>query len=382
MLARRLRLSGLTTVSPHPAHALVRSLATHSAPENRDTPPHFAQQNQPPPPPQTWLARQIKQSPVAKQAFFRLLNLLGYGSAKQYAGRRAFAMYTNLCIPRPDEESHFWKQECHLPPTFQSWFTVTNLHVWLLTVRLRALPAPHGTHYIQGLIDHFFLDVEDRVRAVLQPASPNVLTPQHNLVPYTRPSDFYTIANGHNSRPRPRGKAPERLVTRQMKIFKEQWAGMGMSFDLGLVRSDAELAGAVWRNLLGARGAKGFAYPSDDADAQRYFRRTVNLAGGEVEKLEAIEKRGGLEAEEARDDGSGMHDHPPSEVDKYVAYPEVMAEVVEYVRRELVRLESIPDEAIIGKGEFGTESEGLQQMKFGPVRSQDGLVAALRASDS
>ena len=23
--------------------------------------------------------------------------------------------------------------ECHLPPTFQSWFTITNLHVWLLT---------------------------------------------------------------------------------------------------------------------------------------------------------------------------------------------------------------------------------------------------------
>lgn len=308
-------------------------------------------------------------------------------------------MYTNLCIPRPDEEGLFWKQgqsfrlpipdsmaqllrahrssslsDCHLPPTFQSWFTITNLHVWLLTVRLRALPAPHGTNYIQGLIDHFFLDVEDRVRAVLQPAAPNALTPSHNLTPYTRPTDFYTVANGSN-RPRPRGKAPERLVTRQMKILKEQWAGMGMSFDLGLVRSDAELAGAVWRNLLGARGAKGFAYPSaNGVDPQNHFRRTVNLAGGEVEKLETIEKRGGIEAEEARDDGSGMHDHPPSEVDKYVAYPEVMATVVEYVRREQVRLESIPDDAIIGKGQFGTESEGLQQMRFGPVREQDRLT--------
>ena len=71
------------------------------------------------------------------------------------------------------------------------------------------------------------------------------------------------------------------------------------------------------------------------------------------------------------------------EVDKYVAYPEVMATVVEYVRRELVRLERIPDEAIIGKGQFGTESEGLEQMKFGPVRSQEGLIVALKAaSDS
>ena len=60
-------------------------------------------------------------------------------------------------------------EECALPPTFQSWFTVTNLHVWLLTVRLRSLLAPHGLNHIQGLIDHFFQDVEERVRTVLQP---------------------------------------------------------------------------------------------------------------------------------------------------------------------------------------------------------------------
>ena len=46
---------------------------------------------------------------MAKVVFFRLLSLLGYGSAKQYAGRRAFAMYSKLCVPRADEESAFWK---------------------------------------------------------------------------------------------------------------------------------------------------------------------------------------------------------------------------------------------------------------------------------
>lgn len=69
-----------------------------------------------------------------------------------------------------------------LPPTFQSWFTITNLHVWMAIVRLRALPSSHGRHFVQALIDHFFFDVEDRLRAIL-------------------------------------GKsAPERLVTRQMKV--------------------------------------------------------------------------------------------------------------------------------------------------------------------
>ena len=230
---------------------------------------------------------------------------------------------------------------------------------------------------MQGLIDHFFLDIEDRVRTVLQPVSPNSIAPPQNLRPYTTPSDFYTLT-GAQDRPRPKGRAPERLVTRQMKIFKEQWAGMGMSLDYGLVHSDAELAAAVWRNLLGARGARGIAYlSSEGADADRpFFRRTINLVGGEVEKLEQIEKAG-YEVEEARDDGSGIHDFPPAEVDKYVQYPELMATLVEYIRRETVRLQSIPDEEIIGKQEFGTESRGLDGLRFGPVKTVDGLVASL-----
>ncbi|KAH9850533.1 hypothetical protein C2E23DRAFT_835582 [Lenzites betulinus] len=401
---------------PRPAAARhARSLATQkpaSSAASSSPPPPFAAQpstsspstsTQPPPPQQTWLSKTIKQSPAAKQAFLTLAGLLGYGTAKQYAGRRAYNFYSELCIPRPDDEAAFWRTECDLPPTFQSWFTVTNLHVWLLTVRLRALPPPHGTNYVQGLIDHFFIDVEDRVRAVLQPVSPNSYAPPQNLVPYTRATAFYRIANraanaanveaaaaasesggAGSGKMRPRGRAPESLVSRQMKIFKEQWAGMGMSLDLGLVRSDTELAAAVWRNLLGARGARGIAYtastPSSSAGAPApAFRRTVNFAGGKVEKLSKIAKlRGGLEAEERRDDGSGVHDYPPSQADRYVAYPERMAAVVEYIRRELVRLEQISDADILGQGVIGTESLGLDALRFGPVRRADGIVAALK----
>ncbi|KAL1937292.1 hypothetical protein VTO73DRAFT_13856 [Trametes versicolor] len=386
MLRQSLPVHRLSRSLPSPA----RSLATQQSfqpPAGSSTPPPTERQprsspapsasQQPPSPQQTWLSKTIKQSPAAKQAFLTLAGLLGYGSAKQYAGRRAYNMYSELCISRPDDDLAFWQDECHLPPTFQSWFTVTNLHVWLLSVRLRALPAPHGTNYVQGLIDHFFIDVEDRVRAVLQPVSAKSLAPAQNLAPYTRTSSFYRIANAVDGKPKPRGRAPESLVSRQMKIFKEQWAGMGMSLDLGLVRSDTELAAAVWRNLLGARGARGIAYPGVASDAPEGFRRTVNLAGGKVEKIEKLEKSGGLEAEERRDDGSGVHDYPPAEADKYVAYPELMAASVEYIRRELVRLERIPDEVFLGQGVIGTESYGLEPLRFGSVRRADGLVAAL-----
>ncbi|KAI0915371.1 hypothetical protein AcV5_003862 [Taiwanofungus camphoratus] len=261
--------------------------------------------------------------------------------------------------------------QCHLPPTFQSWFTVVNLHVWLLTVRLRALPPPHGTNHVQALIDHFFLDIEDRVRAILQPAVPDspAPIPISPLGPYTAPSSFYTVAS--SGKPRSKGRAPERLVGQQLKIFKEQWAGMGMSFDLGLVRGDADLAAAMWRNFLGGRGARGIVYPSSAADGsgqvKPYFRRSVNLVGGEVEKVKKIDERG-LEVEEARDDGSGVHDYAPDEADKYVAYPELMAALVAYARRELVRLQKIPDEVIMGPTIAGREAEGVKQMKFGRVR--------------
>ncbi|KAI0816065.1 hypothetical protein BC628DRAFT_1405762 [Trametes gibbosa] len=414
MLAPRRLARSAPAAARHARSLATQPSSSSSASSKPPPPPADSQQpspssppanTRPPPPQQTWLAKTIKQSPAAKQAFLTLAGLLGYGSAKQYAGRRAYNFYSELCISRPDDEAPFWRTECDLPPTFQSWFTVTNLHVWLLTVRLRALPAPHGTNYVQGLIDHFFIDVEDRVRAVLQPVSPNSYAPPQNLVPYTRATAFYRIANraanaanveaaaaatatgsagAGSGKMRPRGRAPESLVSRQMKIFKEQWAGMGMSFDLGLVRSDTELAAAVWRNLLGGRGAQGIAYTAASSSASASspapaFRRTVNFAGGEVEKLSKMAKlRGALEAEERRDDGSGVHDYPPSQADRYVAYPERMAVVVEYVRRELVRLEQVSDADIIGQGVIGTESLGLDVLRFGPVRRADGIVAALR----
>ena len=52
---------------------------------------------------------------MAKLVFMRLISLMGYGSAKQYAGRRAFAMYEKLCVPRADEERAFWQDgESHV----------------------------------------------------------------------------------------------------------------------------------------------------------------------------------------------------------------------------------------------------------------------------
>lgn len=259
----------------------------------------------------------------------------------------------------PLANSYFYPPECHLPPTFQSWFTITNLHIWLLTVRLRALPDNQGQPFIQGLIDHFFLDVEDRIRAVLQPG----LIPSDSFSFQTK---FYSIPKAIAARTgnvKSKARAPERLVTQQLKIFKEQWTGMGMALDLGLVKGDEEMAGAIWRNLLGARGARGIVLPTDDEKLQ--FRRNINPAG-DVEKYSKMEPQR-LEAAEAKDDGSGVHDFGPNESDQYVKYPETMVALVSYLRRELVRLEGLEDEVVAGPLKTGKERESLSRLSFGPV---------------
>ena len=327
-------------------------------------------------PERSWVVQKIRANPIALKVVRALGRAMGYGSTKQVAGRRTLAMYEQVCAVKASQDRLFWQGEhfpsergslpcrltprdmsaCDLPPTFQSWFTITNLHVWLLTVRLRALPQPHGTTHIQGLIDHFFLDVEDRIRAVLQPIDPE--TPSQ--------TDFYAPPPASTPLVRKkRGRAPDRLVSQQMRILKEQWAGLGMSLDLGLAMGDAEMAGAVWRNLLGARGARGIPY-----DTSPGYRRSINpITGGKMSaaKLNLLER--GFEAEEAKDDNSGVADYFKDELDKYVAYPELMVDIVAYIHRELKRLEEINDEDVLGiSKELGREGKGIDVLKFGQIR--------------
>ncbi len=52
---------------------------------------------------------------------------------------------------------------CQLPDTFQSWFLVLQLHVWLCLVRLRHEGAPGKTAQKQ-LVTFMWEDVENRIR--------------------------------------------------------------------------------------------------------------------------------------------------------------------------------------------------------------------------
>ncbi|KAK3058943.1 hypothetical protein LTR09_000509 [Extremus antarcticus] len=99
-----------------------------------------------------------------------------------------------------------------LDVTFATWSQIVFLHMYLLTVRLRTFPAEHAKIWHQQLLDHFFYAAEDRMAV------------WHNI-------------------------SARSVRNKYLKDMWQQWRGVIFSYDEGLVKGDAVLAGALWRNL-------------------------------------------------------------------------------------------------------------------------------------
>ncbi|KAA8893262.1 ubiquinol-cytochrome C chaperone-domain-containing protein [Sphaerosporella brunnea] len=137
------------------------------------------------------------------------------------------------------ESAKFWYDVCNRAPTFQSWSQVTILHMWMLMARMRALDKPRVKIWQQHFIDHFFYDAEDKM------------------------VKRYDIK-----------RASER--SGYMKDLFHQYRGMTAAFDEGLVKGDAILTTALWRNIFDA---------SEDVDIEAmaivtsYVRRALSKLG-------------------------------------------------------------------------------------------------------
>lgn len=138
-----------------------------------------------------------------------------------------------------------------LPPTFSTWAQVTFLHMYVLTVRFRRFPASHAPAWHQHLLDHFFFDAEGR------------------------------MVKFH-------GLAANSVRQRYLKDLFVQWRGVLAAYDEGLVRGDAVLATAVWRNVFRAAAEVD---PAALASVVAFLRREVravdrmadeDVAAGEI----------------------------------------------------------------------------------------------------
>lgn len=114
------------------------------------------------------------------------------------------------------DTAKFYYEDLQLPRTFSQWFQITALHVWMMFVRMRAMPRTIGKEYQQKLVDTVFRDMEQRLAYEMR------------------------IRSGS-------------IIERYKKDFNLQLRGSVMSYDEGFYLDDATLASALWRNLFAGR---------------------------------------------------------------------------------------------------------------------------------
>ncbi|KAF4553463.1 Ubiquinol-cytochrome C chaperone-like protein [Elsinoe fawcettii] len=110
-----------------------------------------------------------------------------------------------------------WHYAYSLPPTFSTWSQLTILHLYLLQLRLRMFPAEHERKWTQQLLDHFFYAAEEKMDSMHQITSKGIRS-------------------------------------RYLKDMYDTYRGNVLSYDEGIVKGDAVLGAAVWRNVFGGKG--------------------------------------------------------------------------------------------------------------------------------
>ncbi|KAK3832424.1 MAG: ubiquinol-cytochrome C chaperone-domain-containing protein [Linnemannia gamsii] len=143
-----------------------------------------------------------------------LAKVTGHYTVSQTAMRSTHNFY-EICAAQLQDKRSFWIDTCGLPDNFQTWFSITHLHVWLLMVRIRA--EDHGKVFQQQLVNHFFHDIEDRMR--------------YN----------HKISSG-------------RIISTYMHDFLAQFHGGVLAYDEGMCKDDPIMAAALWRNLFTSSG--------------------------------------------------------------------------------------------------------------------------------
>ncbi|KAG0045183.1 Protein cbp3, mitochondrial [Gryganskiella cystojenkinii] len=173
-----------------------------------------------------------------------LAKVTGHYTVSQTAMRSTHRFY-EICAAQLQEKRSFWIDTCGLPDNFQTWFSITHLHVWLLMVRIRA--ENHGKVFQQQLVNHFFHDIEDRMR--------------YN----------HKISSG-------------RIITTYMHDFLAQFHGGVLAYDEGMCKDDPVMAAALWRNLFTSSGS-----PAQIAILVDYVRK-------ELQTLDTMDSDDFLEA--------------------------------------------------------------------------------------
>ncbi|PWN48845.1 hypothetical protein IE53DRAFT_318649, partial [Violaceomyces palustris] len=250
--------------------------------------------------------------------------------------------------------------ECALPETYQTWFQLTNLHIYLLLVRFRALPPDQAKIYSQELVNHFFIDAESRMR------------------------DRF-------------GVQTSRLVKGYMRDMHMQHRGSVLGLDEGLVGGDHRLAQAIWRNVWGAgwgtvagvkrklegvdRNAEG---EKDDPEGEPELARDLASFDPELEKRTATSPYARAAATRRAEEMANKFKQsvsPPTSTDAAtfdslpeMTFPIHLLRVTKFIRRETNRLAELSDDEI-RMGIVQNRGGGRDQSGMAKRRSEEAAYA-------
>uniref|UniRef100_A0A8C4L8N4 Ubiquinol-cytochrome c reductase complex assembly factor 1 n=1 Tax=Equus asinus TaxID=9793 RepID=A0A8C4L8N4_EQUAS len=144
-------------------------------------------------------------------AFTKIIEAMGFTGPLKYSKWKikiaALRMYTS-CVEKTDFEEFFLR--CQMPDTFNSWFLITLLHVWMCLVRMKQ--EGRSGKYMCRIIVHFMWeDVEQRGRVM-----------------------------GVNSY----------ILKKNMILMTNNFYAAILGYDEGLLSDDHGLAAALWRTFF------------------------------------------------------------------------------------------------------------------------------------
>uniref|UniRef100_G3T995 Ubiquinol-cytochrome c reductase complex assembly factor 1 n=2 Tax=Loxodonta africana TaxID=9785 RepID=G3T995_LOXAF len=144
-------------------------------------------------------------------ALTKIIEAMGFTGPLKYSKWKikiaALRMYTS-CVEKTDFEEFF--RRCQIPDTFNSWFLITLLHVWMCLVRMKQ--EGRSGKYMCHIIVHFmWQDVEQRSKVM-------------GVNPY--------------------------ILKKNMIFMTDSFYAAVLGYDEGILSDDHALAAALWRSLF------------------------------------------------------------------------------------------------------------------------------------
>ncbi|XP_028404687.1 ubiquinol-cytochrome-c reductase complex assembly factor 1-like [Dendronephthya gigantea] len=165
----------------------------------------------------------------------------GFYSRKAVLTRSAKVMY-ECCVEGLDYEKFY--EAAGMPDTFQSWFLINQLHVWMCLVRLKP-EGKDGRYMYRRMVQIFWEDVEERMKVM--------------------------------------GVVDPSVRKQSLKDLMQEFYGLILAYDEGLLSHDRVLAASIWRNMF---HNKKNTDASNLANFVEYVRKQVlHLESIDSEKL-------------------------------------------------------------------------------------------------